>query len=37
MGERRISVTLAAAGWVVTILIGGLGLLFVIGAALGKI
>jgi Mn2+/Fe2+ NRAMP family transporter len=37
MGERRISVTLAAAGWVVTILIGGLGLLFVIGAALGQI
>jgi len=36
MGDRPISRRLAIAGWAVTIVVGGLGLLFVTGAALGK-
>jgi Mn2+/Fe2+ NRAMP family transporter len=35
MADQRISPRLAAAGWAVTVLVGGLGLLFVMGAALG--
>lgn len=36
MGDRRISVRLAIAGWTVAAVVGGFGLLYVIGAALGK-
>ncbi len=36
MGDQRISVRLAAAGWTAAIVVGGFGLLYVIGAALGK-
>jgi Mn2+/Fe2+ NRAMP family transporter len=35
MGSRPISSGLAIAGWVVAIAIGGFGLLYLIGAALG--
>ena len=35
MGDRRISARLAIAGWTVAVVVGGLGLLYVIGAALG--
>ena len=35
MGPRPISLRLAAAGWAVAVIVGGFGLLFVIGAALG--
>ena len=34
MGDRRISRGLAIAGWIVAAVVGGLGLLYVIGAAL---
>ena len=37
MGERPISKQLAAAGRTVTVIVGGFGALFVIGAALGKL
>ena len=36
MGDRRISGGLAIAGWIVAAVVGGLGLLCVIGAALGQ-
>jgi hypothetical protein len=36
MGDRPISVRLAIAGWAVTAIVGGFGLLFVVGAALGR-
>ena len=36
MGDRRISRGLAIAGWIVAAVVGGLGLLYVIGAALGQ-
>jgi len=36
MGDRRISGGLAIAGWIVAAVVGGLGLLYVIGAALGQ-
>ena len=36
MGDQRISVRLAIAGWTVAVVVGGFGLLYVIGAALGK-
>jgi len=36
MGTQLISGRLALAGWTVAVVIGGLGLLFVFGAALGK-
>jgi Mn2+/Fe2+ NRAMP family transporter len=36
MGDQPISSRLAFAGWTVVVVVGGLGLLFVIGAALGK-
>jgi Mn2+/Fe2+ NRAMP family transporter len=36
MGDRRISVRLAIAGWTVAAVVGGFGLLYVVGAALGK-
>jgi Mn2+/Fe2+ NRAMP family transporter len=36
MGNRVISSRLAVAGWTVSLLVGGFGLLFVIAAALGK-
>jgi hypothetical protein len=36
MGARPISARLAMAGWTVAVIVGGFGLLFVIGAALGK-
>jgi len=36
MGDRRISVRLAIAGWTVAVVVGGFGLIYVIGAALGK-
>jgi Mn2+/Fe2+ NRAMP family transporter len=36
MGDRRISLRLAVAGWTVAIVVGGFGLLYVVGAALGK-
>ena len=36
MGDRRISLRLAVAGWTVVIVVGGFGLLYVVGAALGK-
>jgi Mn2+/Fe2+ NRAMP family transporter len=35
VGERPISAGLAAAGWAVAVVVGGLGLLFVIGSAAG--
>ena len=35
MGAQPISRRLAAAGWAVAVIVGGFGLLFVIGAALG--
>ncbi len=35
MGPQPISRRLAAAGWAVAVIVGGFGLLFVIGAALG--
>ena len=34
MGTQRISVRLAVAGWTVAVLVGGLGLVFVVAAAL---
>jgi Mn2+/Fe2+ NRAMP family transporter len=37
MGARPISSHLAIAGWAVAIGVGGLGLLYVVGAALGKL
>ena len=37
MGTQRISARLAVAGWSVAAIVGGFGLLYVIGAALGKI
>jgi Mn2+/Fe2+ NRAMP family transporter len=37
MGARLISGRLAIAGWMVAIVVGGFGLLFVIGAALGRL
>ena len=37
MGARLISRRLAIAGWMVAIVVGGFGLLFVIGAALGRL
>jgi Mn2+/Fe2+ NRAMP family transporter len=37
MGDRPISVRLAVAGWAVAVVVGGFGLLFVVGAALGKL
>jgi Mn2+/Fe2+ NRAMP family transporter len=36
MGDQPISSRLAFAGWTVVVVVGGLGLVFVIGAALGK-
>ena len=36
MGAQRISGRLAIAGWTVAGVVGGFGLLFVIGTALGK-
>jgi hypothetical protein len=36
MGAQPISSRLAIAGWTVAISVGGFGLLFVVGAALGK-
>ena len=36
MGAQPISGRLAIAGWTVAVVVGGFGLLFVIGAALGK-
>jgi Mn2+/Fe2+ NRAMP family transporter len=36
MGDRRISRGLAIAGWTVAAVVGGFGLLYVIGAALGQ-
>jgi Mn2+/Fe2+ NRAMP family transporter len=36
MGDQVVSRGLALAGWVVAAVVGGLGLLFLIGAALGK-
>ena len=36
MGARRISGGLAAAGWTVAAIVAGFGLVYVIGAALGK-
>ncbi len=36
MGDRPISVRLTIAGWAVTAIVGGFGLLFVVGAALGR-
>ena len=36
MGARRISGRLAAAGWTVAAIVAGFGLVYVIGAALGK-
>jgi len=36
MGAQLISGRLAIAGWTVALIVGGFGLLFVIGAALGK-
>jgi Mn2+/Fe2+ NRAMP family transporter len=36
MGDQRISRGLAIAGWIVAAVVGGLGLLYVIGAALGR-
>ena len=36
MGDQRISVRLAIAGWTVAVVVGGFGLLYVIGAALDK-
>jgi hypothetical protein len=36
MGDQRISVRLAIAGWTVAVVVGGFGLLYVIGAALGQ-
>jgi Mn2+/Fe2+ NRAMP family transporter len=36
MGDRRISLRLAVAGWTVVVVVGGFGLLYVVGAALGK-
>jgi Mn2+/Fe2+ NRAMP family transporter len=36
MGTDLISGQLAIAGWTVAVVVGGFGLLFVIGAALGK-
>lgn len=36
MGDRTISRRLALAGWGVAILVGSFGLLFIVGAALGK-
>jgi len=35
MGPRRISRPLAIAGWAVTVIVGGLGLLVILGAAVG--
>lgn len=37
MGDRPISGYLAIAGWTVATVVGGLGLLYVVGAALGKL
>jgi len=36
MGDRRISVPLAIAGWTVAVVVSGFALLYVVGAALGK-
>jgi hypothetical protein len=36
MGAQPISGRLAIAGWTVAVVVGSLGLLLVIGAALGK-
>ena len=36
MGDQPISGRLAVAGWSVAVIVGSLGLLFVIGAVLGK-
>jgi Mn2+/Fe2+ NRAMP family transporter len=36
MGTQTISDRLAIAGWAVAAVVGGFGLLYVIGAALGK-
>ena len=36
MGAQLISVRLAIAGWMVAVIVGGFGLLFVVGAAFGK-
>jgi hypothetical protein len=36
MGAQPISSRLAIAGWMVAVVVGGFGLLFVVGAALGK-
>ena len=36
MGNQPISGRLALAGWTVAAIVGGFGLLYVIGAALGK-
>ena len=35
MGDQRISGWLAIAGWTVAVLVGGFGLLYILGAALG--
>jgi Mn2+/Fe2+ NRAMP family transporter len=37
MGDRPISRGLAMAGWTVAVVVGGFGLLFVVGAAFGKL
>lgn len=37
MGTRRISARLAAAGWAVALVVGGLGLLYLAGLATGKL
>ena len=36
MGDHLITALLAAAGWAVTVLVGGLGVLYAVGAAAGK-
>jgi len=36
MGELRITARLAGAGWAVTVIVGGLGVLYAVGAAAGK-
>jgi Mn2+/Fe2+ NRAMP family transporter len=36
MGDRQITARLAAAGWAVAVIVGGLGVLYAVGAAAGK-
>jgi len=37
MNGRPISLRLAVAGWLVTVVTGGLGVLFLLGTALGTV